>query len=127
MRVIVEKKLVVGYWELVPMESGADNSSDQDTDTVTNELEELVATLTMPLWWKEENWPTLKKALERQRNPDVNGVCYAACLELDDYLVPQMTFVNCFQRIGSKPIKSDISFLPRNQALLLQSQVKHVE
>ena len=35
MRVTVQAKLVVGYWELVPMESGADESSGQDTATVT--------------------------------------------------------------------------------------------
>ena len=40
MRVTVQAKLVVGYWELFPIESGADNSSDQDIPTVTNELEE---------------------------------------------------------------------------------------
>ena len=36
MRVTVQPKLVVGYWELVPMESGSGNSSDKYTDTVTN-------------------------------------------------------------------------------------------
>ena len=35
MSVTVEAKLVVGYWELVPMEPGADNSSEQDTATFT--------------------------------------------------------------------------------------------
>ena len=39
-RVTFRAKLVVGYWELVPMESVADNSSEKDTATVTNELEE---------------------------------------------------------------------------------------
>ena len=38
-RVIVRAKLDVGYWELIPMESGADNSAYQDTSEVTNELE----------------------------------------------------------------------------------------
>ena len=38
MRVIVQSKLVVGYWGLVPMESGAYNSSEKDTNTVINEL-----------------------------------------------------------------------------------------
>ena len=36
MRATVRAKLVVGYWGLVPMESGADNSSEQDIDAVTN-------------------------------------------------------------------------------------------
>ena len=43
MRVTVRAKLVVGYWELVPMESVSDNSSEQDTDTVTKEFEEPAA------------------------------------------------------------------------------------
>ena len=55
MRVTVQENLVVGYWELVPMESGADNPSEQDTDTVTKELEEPAAKQNMTLWWKEEN------------------------------------------------------------------------
>ena len=39
-RVIVQAKLVVGYWALVPMESGSGSSSEQYTATVTKELEE---------------------------------------------------------------------------------------
>ena len=55
MRVTVQAKLVVGYWYLVPMESGSDNSSDQDTSTVTKELEESSAKRNSNMWWKEEN------------------------------------------------------------------------
>ena len=40
MRVEIQAKLVLGYWKLVPMEPGADNSSEQDTSIVTKELEE---------------------------------------------------------------------------------------
>ena len=40
MRVTFRAKLVVGYWEFIPMESGADNSTEHDTAIVTNELEE---------------------------------------------------------------------------------------
>ena len=79
------------------MESGADKSSDQDITTVTKELEETAATRMMTLWWKEENWPTLKKYLERQMNPEVNGVC-------DEDTFTRMTVPNFLQRIGSKPI-----------------------
>ena len=43
MRVTVQAELVVGYWELVPMESGSDNSQEKDTATVTKELEEPAA------------------------------------------------------------------------------------
>ena len=38
MRVTVQAKLVVGYWELISMESGSDNSVEQDIATVTREL-----------------------------------------------------------------------------------------
>ena len=53
---------------------------------------------TRTLWWKEENWPVPKKALERQKNTEVNGVC-------DEDNILLMTVNNCLQRIGSKPIK----------------------
>ena len=33
-KVIVRAKLVVGYWELISMESGAEFSAPQDTATV---------------------------------------------------------------------------------------------
>ena len=104
MRVTSRAKLVVGYWELVPMESGADNSSEQDTATVTKEVEEPTENQKKNFWWKEENWPRLKKVLERRRNPVVNGVCDAACLGLGRDPVTQMTVANFFQRIVSKPI-----------------------
>ena len=39
MRVKIRAKLVVGYWELIPMESGADNPAYQDTAIVTKGLE----------------------------------------------------------------------------------------
>ena len=94
MRVTFRAKLVVGYWELVPMESGGDNSSEQDTATVTKEVEETTENQKKNFWWKEENWPRLKKVLERRRNPVVNGVYDAACLELGRDPVTQMTVAN---------------------------------
>ena len=72
------------------------------------------------LWWKEENWTTLKKALERRKNPEVNGLC-------DEDPVPQIIVTNCLQRIGIKPIIFENAFPPIKQALLFQSQVKYVE
>ena len=38
MRVTVQAKLVVGIGELIPMESGADNSADQVTAKVTKDI-----------------------------------------------------------------------------------------
>ena len=82
MRLIVREKLVIAYLELVPMESGDDNSSEQDTVTATKYLEEPAAKQKRYLLWKKENLQRMKKAMERQRNPWVNGVCNAASLEL---------------------------------------------
>ena len=43
MMVTVPVKLVVGFGELIPMESGSDNSENQDTATVTKDNEEPAA------------------------------------------------------------------------------------
>ena len=96
------------------MESGADNSSEQDTAIVTKEFEEPAAKRKRTLWWKEENWPRLKKAMERRRNPEVDGACDAACLGLVEDPVPRQTVTNCLQRIGGKPVIYDNAFPPRN-------------
>ena len=101
------------------MESGYDNSLEQDTATFTKELEKPAATRMMILWWKEENWPTLKKSLDTWSNPAVNGVC-------DEDTVPQMTVTLFLQNIGSKPITFYNDSPPRNQALLSQRQVTYV-
>ena len=42
------------------MKSGSDNSSSQDTATVTKELEEPSAKQNSTSWWKEKNCPRLK-------------------------------------------------------------------
>ena len=73
--------MVVGFWDLIPLEPGADNSAEQDTATITKENddwaeEEKAANLNRTLWWAEENWPRLKKALGRQRKPKVDRVWY---------------------------------------------------
>ena len=55
MRVTVRAKLVVGFWKLIPTESGYDNSVEKDTATVTKDNEETTAKQKSTLWWKEEN------------------------------------------------------------------------
>ena len=127
MRVTVQEKLVVGYWQLVPMESGADNSLEKDTSKVTKELEEPLVNRNRTLWWKEQKWPRLKKALQRQRNPAVNVLCDAACLELGKDTAPQMAVANCLQSIVRKPITYKNAFPPRNQAFISRRQVKYVQ
>ena len=52
-RVTFPAKLLVGYWDLVPMESGADNSSEQGKATVTKKLEEPAEKQKCNLWWEE--------------------------------------------------------------------------
>ena len=107
------------------MESGADNSSDYDTSTVIKGLEESQSKQKRTLWWKEENCPSLNKSMERRRNPAVNGVCDAACLDLGEDNVPRQTVTIFLQRIGNKPITYNNSSPPRNQALLSKRQVKY--
>ena len=86
------------------MESVYDNSSEQDTDTVTKENEEAEAKRKRNFWWKEENWPSLKKLLERLSNPTVYRVCDEGDLELCEDNFPKMTLANFLKRIGSKQI-----------------------
>ena len=52
-RVTFQNKLVVGYWKLVPMVSGDDNVSEQDTYIVTKDSEEPSAKQKRTLQWKE--------------------------------------------------------------------------
>ena len=66
----------------------------------------------MNLWWKEENWPSLKKDMDRGRNPVVNGVCEADFLELVEDPVPRKTVTNFLQRTDSKPITYENAFPP---------------
>ena len=52
-RVTAQANLVVGFGELIPMESGSDNSVEQNTVTVTKKNEELTAKRNRNFWWKE--------------------------------------------------------------------------
>ena len=53
MRVTVQAKLVVGLWELIPMEPGYDNSEQQDTEVVNKENEERESKRKRTSWWKD--------------------------------------------------------------------------
>ena len=81
----------------------------------------------MNLWWKEENWPRLKKYLERLRNPTVYGVCDERYLGFGKDTVPRMTAVIFLKSIGGKPITYDNTFPLRKRAFLLQKKVNYVE
>ena len=75
MRVIVQAKFDVGFWWLVLMESGSDNSEEKDAATVTKDNGEPEEKRKRDLWWKEENLASLNKSLERYSNPMVYLVC----------------------------------------------------
>ena len=94
MRVKVQSKLVVGYCGLISLESGADNSAEQDTCTFTKEIDEPPTRRNVNLLWKEWNWQRLKKAMNKRRNPAVNEVCDEYCLELGEDSVPLQTVAN---------------------------------
>ena len=72
-QVIFQAKLVVGYWELIPMESGAELSAPQDTATVRFVEERRASKKHRNNWWKEANCPRLKEALVNRRYPYLRG------------------------------------------------------
>ena len=76
------------------MESGADNSADQDTSTVTKDSDEPTENRKRTLWWKEEDYPRMNKSLERLRKATVYGVCDEGDLDSGEDIVLRMTVVN---------------------------------
>ena len=54
-KVIVQAKLVVGYWELIPMESGSELSAPQDISTVRVLEERPVARKHRNYWRNKKN------------------------------------------------------------------------
>ena len=59
-KVIVQEKLAVGYWELIPMESGAELLAPQDTAIVRVSGERHAAKKQSNRIWTKANWPRLK-------------------------------------------------------------------
>ena len=61
-KVIVRSNLVVGYWELIPIESWDEFLAKHDTSTV-RVSEEIRAEKKMRIqWWSQANWTRLKEA-----------------------------------------------------------------
>ena len=96
-KVIFQAKLVVGYWELIPTESGGGFSAPQETVTVRVAKEIPPAKKQRTSWWTEDNWPRLKKALMNSRCPDVIEQCGEYCLDLGFYLFPKQTLFNVYR------------------------------
>ena len=81
-KVIVRAKLVLGYWELTPMEPWDECSAPHDTYTF-RVLEERRAEKKKRIqWWSQANWPRLKEALAKSRYPYFRGQWDVACLDL---------------------------------------------
>ena len=126
-KVIVGAKLVVGYWELILMESGAELSALQDTATVMVAKEKRAAKKQRNHWWTEANWPRLKEASVSSRYPYLRRRCCEAFLGLGFDPVPKQTVSNILRRIVRKPITYKKVFPMKNRAFLSENQVKYVE
>ena len=81
-QVVVREKLVVGYWELIPMESRNEFSAPIDTSTVRVSEKRHAEKKKRIHWWSEANWPRLKDALVKSRDPNYRGRWDVACLYL---------------------------------------------
>ena len=126
-KVIFREKLVVGYWDLIPMESGVGFLAPQDTATVRVEEERPAAKKQRNHLWTKDNWPRLKETLVNSRYPYLRGKCDEACLVLGLDTYTKQTIFNLLQRIGMKTITYENALPMKNMALLSENQVKYVE
>ena len=126
-KVVFRAKLVVGYWELSPMESWDELLASQDTATVRVAEERRAGKKKGDHLWSEANWPSLKEALVNSRYPYLIGQCGEACLGLGLDPVRKQTVFNVLRRIDRKPITYENVFPDKNRALLSNFQVKYVE
>ena len=117
-KVIVRAKLVIGYWELIPIELGAEFLAPQDTATVRVSEEILAAKKQRNYWWKEDNWPRPKKYLVNGQYPYLRVNCGKACLDLVLDPVLKQTIFNVLQKIGRKLTTYENDF-PRNKRAFL--------
>ena len=88
-KVIVQAKLVVGYWELIPMESWDECLAPYDTSTVRVSEERRAEKKKRIQWWSQANWPRLKEALMKSRDTSFRGKWDVACLYLGIDRVPR--------------------------------------
>ena len=103
-KVIVPAKLVVGYWELIPMESWDEYSAPYDTSRVRVSEERRAEKKKRIQWWSQANWPRLKEALVKSQDTYFRGQWDVACLDLGIDQVPRQTIFNVLRRIARKPI-----------------------
>ena len=126
-KVIFQEKLVAGFWKLIPMESGDELLSTQDTSTVRVAEDRLSEKKHSNYWLIEDNFPSLKKYLVNSQYPAVRGICYEACLELRFDTVHKQTVFNVLQRIVRKLITYENDVPTKNRELLLERWVNYVD
>ena len=117
-KVIFQANLVVGYWELIPMESEDQLLTPHNTATVRVTEERTEAKKQRNNFWTEEKWPKMKKTLVNSWHPAVIGQCDESCLELRFDPVTKQTVFNVLQRIGRKLIAYKNAFTMKERALL---------
>ena len=71
------------------MESWDECSAPHDTSTVRVSEEIREEKKKRIQWWSQANWPRLKEALVKSRDPSLRGQCDVACLELGLDQVPK--------------------------------------
>ena len=109
------------------MESGDGFSAPQYKTTVRVIEERRAGKKKRIQWWSQANWPRLKEALVKSRDPSFRGQWDVACLDLGIDQVPRKTIFNVLRRIGRKPITYENVFPDKKRALLSNSQVKYEE
>ena len=72
-KVVVLEKLVVGHWELIPIEFWYKFLALQDTAAVRVSEEIREEKKQRNYWWTEAKWPRLKEDLENSRYPYLRG------------------------------------------------------
>ena len=110
--------MVVGYWELIPKELGAELSAPQDTSTVMVANEIPASKKQNTSWWTEDIWTRIKKYLVNSRYPYMIRQFDEACLELGFDTVTKQTVFNVLQRIDRNPIKYENDFPMKKRELL---------
>ena len=96
------------------MESWDEFSAPHDTSTVRVSEERQAGKIKSTQWWSQANWPRLKEALVKIRDPYFRGQFDVACLELGLDRVPKQTVFNVLQRISRKPITyANVSLIRR--------------
>ena len=109
---------MVGYWELIPIESGAEFLSPWDTATVRVSEEIQAAKKQSNHWWTEENCTRLKEFLMNSRYPYLIGNFDEACLGLGFDIVPKQIVLNVLRRIFWNLITYENVFPVKKRALL---------